>query len=202
MDIPSFLPPSIPHSSFHHSLTPSLYLHHSLSHPSPSPPFPPSITSIPPPPSLTPFLHYSLPPFLTPSLPSPLPLSLLHSLSLSLPSLLPFSLPPNNDLYAVSSPVPLDLSAIPKLAPSLGLQHGHNRRDLAARSTFKRRPASTKDTLLLDTGEEERMGTQRVSLSGRRRNTTPARVRIVYVWWRCICDGEEVRGGVCVVGKE
>lgn len=72
----------------------------------------------------------------------------------------------------------LDLSAIPKMSPSLGLQHGHNRRDLAARSASKRRPASMKKTLLLNTEEGERMGTQRVSLSEERSNTLPTQVRV------------------------
>lgn len=72
----------------------------------------------------------------------------------------------------------LDLSAIPKMSPSLGLQHGHNRRDLAARSASKRRPASMKKTLLLNTEEGERMGTQRVSLSEERSSTLPTQVRV------------------------
>ena len=76
----------------------------------------------------------------------------------------------------------MDLSAIPLLAPTLGLQVGHTRRDLAvSRSSVKRRPASQRRTLLLDTGEKEKMGTARVTLwEGEKRpvrtNSTPAKV--------------------------
>ena len=53
-----------------------------------------------------------------------------------------FYLPPN------SAP-DLDLAAIPRTIPSLGRCPGHTRRDLVARSSVKRRPASHRAALLL-----------------------------------------------------
>ena len=43
----------------------------------------------------------------------------------------------------------LDLAAIPRTVPSLGRRPGHTRRDLVARSSVKRRPASHRAALLL-----------------------------------------------------
>lgn len=59
----------------------------------------------------------------------------------------------------------LDLSAVPHISPSLGLEPGHARRDLAlARSCSKRRPPIWRQRL---SEEAERLGQSRVELSHR-----------------------------------
>lgn len=77
----------------------------------------------------------------------------------------------------------VDLSAIPKTTPSLGLQVGRARRDLAiSRSISKRRPASQRKALFLDLDESEKLSGARVTLSDSRpvrRSTLPAQVREV-----------------------
>ena len=94
----------------------------------------------------------------------------------------------------------VDLSAIPRLAPTLGLQEGHTRRDLAvSRSSIKRRPASKRRSLLLHAGEREKMGTARVTLSeGERRpvrtSSTPAKVGQMLERGM----GSQGRGGECL----
>lgn len=61
--------------------------------------------------------------------------------------------------------VELDISAIPEISPTLGLVAGRDRLDARNRSLTKRRPASERKSLLLDSKEEQIMGTQRVDLS-------------------------------------
>ena len=58
-----------------------------------------------------------------------------------------------------------DLSAVPETSPSLGLKHGHDKMDVINRSVSKRRPASKRKTLLLDSKKEVLMGNERVDLS-------------------------------------
>lgn len=59
----------------------------------------------------------------------------------------------------------MDLSAVPETAPTLGLVAGRDRLDTANRSLVKRRPASQKQSLLLDSKADKIMGTERVDLS-------------------------------------
>ncbi len=59
----------------------------------------------------------------------------------------------------------MDISSIPKTNPSLGLKHGHEKLDVVSRSASKRRPASKRKTLLLDSKKEVLMGNERVDLS-------------------------------------
>ena len=113
-------------------------------------------------------------------LPAPIPPLFLPPTSSYTPLLLP--LLPSSSYPPLSIAGDMDLSAIPQLAPSLGLREGHARRDLAvSRSSVKRRPASQRRALLLDTGEKEKMGTARVTLSGGekrpvRTKSTPTKV--------------------------
>ncbi len=59
----------------------------------------------------------------------------------------------------------VDISAVPQTNPSLGLKHGHEKLDVISRSISKRRPASKRKTLLLDSKKEVLMGNERVDLS-------------------------------------
>ncbi len=59
----------------------------------------------------------------------------------------------------------VDISVVPQTNPSLGLKHGHEKRDVVSRSSSKRRPASKRKTLLLDSKKEVLMGNERVDLS-------------------------------------
>lgn len=61
--------------------------------------------------------------------------------------------------------VDMDFSAIPETEPTLGLVAGRDRLDTANRSLIKRRPASQKESLLLNSKEGNIMGTERVNLS-------------------------------------
>ena len=78
----------------------------------------------------------------------------------------------------------IDITAVPKTSPSLGLKHGHERLDVVSRSLSKRRPASLRKTLLLDSKKEVLMGKERVDLSEQgdgkplRRQTMPEKVYI------------------------
>ena len=53
-----------------------------------------------------------------------------------------------------SEKISIDLSAVPQTTPSLGLTHGHDKRDLVNRGSSKRRPMSMRESLLLSKGEE------------------------------------------------
>ena len=64
-----------------------------------------------------------------------------------------------------------DLLDIPKVKPSLGLEYGHSRRDIVARRRNKHRPASNRQTLLLDSSEAVRMGATLVEVP-----TSPVKV--------------------------
>lgn len=59
----------------------------------------------------------------------------------------------------------MDISVVPQTNPSLGLKHGHEKLDVVTRSASKRRPASKRRTLLLDSKKEILMGNERVDLS-------------------------------------
>lgn len=59
----------------------------------------------------------------------------------------------------------MDLSDVPETVPTLGVAAGRDRLDTANRSLVKRRPASQKQSLLLDSTEDKIMGTGRVDLS-------------------------------------
>lgn len=71
----------------------------------------------------------------------------------------------------------VDLSAVPHITPSLGLVEGRDRRDASNRN---RRPASLRQSLLLDSKENEIMGTERVDLSNLegRRGTLSGKVSL------------------------
>ncbi|KAL5460358.1 hypothetical protein EMCRGX_G033804 [Ephydatia muelleri] len=58
----------------------------------------------------------------------------------------------------------LDLSAVPRTFPTLGLKEGHERVGLAVRSATKRRPAIWKASLNLDVTDPERLGQSRIDL--------------------------------------
>ena len=58
----------------------------------------------------------------------------------------------------------MDLSAVPRTAPTLGLKEGRERVDLAVRSATKRRPAIWKTSLYLDITDPERLGESRIEL--------------------------------------
>ncbi len=64
------------------------------------------------------------------------------------------------------------------MAPSLGLKAGHAKRDVSQRRNSKRHPATKKGSLLLEVGEAEMMGRERVELDNvpRRRSTMPSKV--------------------------
>lgn len=59
----------------------------------------------------------------------------------------------------------VDLSSVPEIAPILGVVAGRDRRDASNRSLNKQRPATERQSLLLDSKENEIMGTERVDLS-------------------------------------
>ncbi len=65
----------------------------------------------------------------------------------------------------VNRKLSMDMDAIPKTSPTLGLEHGHEKRDVVSRSLSKRRPASDRRSLLLDSKREVLMGNERVDLS-------------------------------------
>lgn len=78
----------------------------------------------------------------------------------------------------VSEDLGVDLSVVPEISPSLGLVAGRDRRDANNRSLTKRRPASLRQSLLLDSKEEEIMGTERVDLSQIRENRSDGKVSL------------------------
>lgn len=59
----------------------------------------------------------------------------------------------------------MDISAIPLTSPTLGVAVGRDRLAVTNRSLTKRRPASLKQSLLLDSKQDEIMGIQRVELT-------------------------------------
>lgn len=65
----------------------------------------------------------------------------------------------------LSEDVDMDISAIPEISPTLGLAAGRDRLSATNRSLTKRRPASFRQSLLLDSKEDEIMGKQRVDLT-------------------------------------
>lgn len=58
----------------------------------------------------------------------------------------------------------LDLSAVPRMLPTLGLKEGRERVGLAVRSATRRRPAIWKASLNLDVTDPERLGQSRIDL--------------------------------------
>lgn len=81
----------------------------------------------------------------------------------------------------------MDITEVPKTFPSLGLKHGHERLDVVTRSLSKRRPASLRSSLLLDTTKEILMGKAKVDLSEQgdvmplRRGTMSEKVNYIYM---------------------
>lgn len=65
----------------------------------------------------------------------------------------------------VSENVDMDISVVPETSPTLGVAVGRDRLSAINRSLTKRRPASFRKSLLLDSKEGEMMGTERVELA-------------------------------------
>ena len=85
----------------------------------------------------------------------------------------------------VSEDVDMDISAIPQISPTLGLGPGRDRLSATNRSLTKRRPASLRKSLLLDSKEDEKMGTQRVELSPKTTKSVSFFLSF-FVSWLCI----------------